>query len=91
MEKKGIDNIKEVLALLDKALDIVYEAKTDDGKIDLKDLPKLTELIPYVGPAIGGVTDIGEEFKDIDVEEAKELIALIVPMASKIFTLIGLK
>ena len=73
-EKLGIKETKEMLALgfaLGKA---IKEAKANDGKVNAADLMLLMGVIPAMGPAMDKIDMIPAEIKDIDTEEAKELL-----------------
>lgn len=75
-EKTGIKEIKEVLegAML---LVSTYKSAMKDGKIDLADLPVLVTLATEskkLVDAVDGFQKCGEELKDLDAEEAVQLV-----------------
>lgn len=72
--KTDIKDTKEALRLGFSLIGAVKAAKEDDGKIDMMDMGKLMMVFPHVGPAIDGADTIGAEMKDLDSDEAKELM-----------------
>ena len=72
--KVGIKESKEMLVFLFMLGKVMKEAKENDGKIDYMDAMLLMKLMPLMGPAFEGVSEIMEEIKDIDAAEADELI-----------------
>lgn len=74
MNKQGIKDTKEVLALGAALTRVVFEAKRNDGVIDIKDLPLVITTLPTITPALDGVSNILAEIKDLDQQELKELI-----------------
>lgn len=75
-ELKGVQNTKEVLALVLAGVQVVKSAQAD-GKIDANDLGQLLTLIPTVGPAIDGIAEVPKEIGDLSGEELAELVAYI--------------
>jgi len=72
-EAKGIKETKEVLDL-GFALGGAIKQGLSDGKLGVEDLGLLMTLIPTLGPAFDGIGDVPAEFKDMDSDEAKELL-----------------
>jgi len=85
MEKKGIENTKEVLVLGFTAGGVLKSAMAD-GKIGLEDLGLLMQLIPVAGPAFEDIGEVVSEFKDLDEEEAKELLSFAAEKLTGVFT-----
>lgn len=76
-KKLGIKETKEMLVFLFTLGKAVKEAKENDGKIDYMDAMLLMKVLPSMGPALDNAGDIVAEIKDIDGEEADELITYI--------------
>lgn len=76
-EKLGIQETKDVLALVLDAANIVGEAKKNDGKIDITDAALLIKLVPELAPAFAGITAVPAELGDLDEAEATELVAFV--------------
>lgn len=72
-EKKGLKETKEVLDL-GFAIGKMIQEGLKDGKLGMEDLGLLMGLIPHVGPAFDNISEVPAELKDIDAEEAKELL-----------------
>lgn len=49
----------------------------EDKELSVADLPNFLTVIPYLQPALDGVTDIVEEIKDLDASEVEELLDLV--------------
>lgn len=75
--KIGIKETKEMLVFLFMLGKVVKESKENDGKIDYMDAMLLMKILPSMGPAIEDAGKIVEEIKDIDGDEANELIAYL--------------
>lgn len=81
--------IKEISELL-KGLELVaVQAKKvlADGKVNALDLPVLMELIAKVdvlASAVKGVEQIPAEAKDINLDEAKELVAAVLALVAAV-------
>lgn len=73
-KKLGIKDSKEMLLFLFMFGKVVKEAKENDGKIDYMDAMLLMKLMPLLGPAFDGASNIAAEIKDIDDAEAAEMI-----------------
>ena len=78
-EKKGIKESKELLEGLGE---IIASGKKvyEDKKVSIGDLPVFIELLSKydkISEGFKGLDEIDEEIKDLDEEEAKELVALI--------------
>lgn len=71
-----MESTKELTELLNLLCDTVNVAvkASEDGKVDLADLPLLFNIIPEVGPAFQGVDKIPAELADLTTEEASELV-----------------
>ena len=85
-EKMGVKESKDMLALAFSLGKVIKEAKANDGKVDAKDLMLLMQIIPTLGPAIEGMDKIPAEIKDIDVEEAKELLVYAGEQVGEMFS-----
>lgn len=48
-----------------------------DGKLDLNDLSAIYKLVPYIGPFVGDIKNIPSAFKDMDANDAAELLAYV--------------
>ena len=73
----GVNDLKELLSLVFSVVK-VGKGVMADGKIDLSDVITLTELLPYVIPAIDGAGNIPAELSDLSEQEAQELIAYVM-------------
>jgi hypothetical protein len=73
MEKIGIKNTKEALILLFTIAEVIKEAKSNNGKIDMLDLPLFMKVLPVLSPALNDAGQIVKELKDLDSQESKEL------------------
>ena len=73
-ETHGIKNTKELIKLAADLASVLKQAKENDGKIDLKDLPLVIGLSNSFGPAIDDANLALEEIRDLDSDEVKELI-----------------
>lgn len=75
-EKKGIKEILEMLEGM-KVLAALGKSMAADGKINLADLPQLVVLVNNFGvlsAAINGMGELPAEAKDMDKEEAKQIV-----------------
>jgi len=82
-------DIKETKELLNglKLLAIAGRKIGADGKVSLLDLPALAVLAKDGGQileAFKGVDMVDDEIKDLSVDEAKELLAEILKIASEV-------
>lgn len=75
--KKSVKELKEALLLLVEMANAGIEI-AKDGKIGLDDVGTLLKIVPALGPAISGVTEIPSEVSDIDAEEVAELVGAVV-------------
>ena len=73
---RDIKELKEVVVLALK-LGGATKKSFADGKFDFNDVPNYLATIPYLQPALEGITDIPEEVKDLDEKELEELIDLV--------------
>ena len=71
-----VKDLKEVITFLG-ALVGLFPLAMADGKIGLDDAGLLMGLVPSVGPAFEGISNVPNEFGDITVEERAELDAHI--------------
>lgn len=80
---------KEMLAVVDSALDAVVAAKEGDGEITIKDFPKFLPVVPKVIVALKDAKQIKDELKDLSPEEMQELLgdsfALVVKVMKVVF------
>lgn len=70
--------VKETLEVVEFALGLskaLAEAKSNDGKIDLKDIGLLFPIAPLLIPAIDGVISVPKELGDLSEEELEVLLA----------------
>ncbi len=74
----GIQNLKEIVVAGMKSFGVVVQAKKNDGKIDMNDLPLLFQLVPFYQVAIEDADQAIPEMKDLSPEEASELVAAVV-------------
>lgn len=85
-------DIKNTAEVLDFSLHVVQaiaKAKSDDGKIDLADvfsiaLGSASEAVQ----AVIGAKEIPAELKDLDLDEAKVLVAKSVALANAVVALL---
>lgn len=66
-------SIQEVLNVFD-LVDTVsadVEAAKSDGKINIFDIPKFTDIFPVLQTTISGADQIGEEAKNMTIDEFK--------------------
>lgn len=76
MDKVGIKESKEVLDFV-LALGNAAGVSLSDGKIGLEDLSNFFGALTVAGPAFEGIQDVVKEFKDLDKEEAAELVTYV--------------
>lgn len=77
MEKKfDVKNTKEVIVLVLKSGEAVKKS-LEDGKMDVADTANFFPIISLIQPALEGISLIPSEIKDLDAEEAQELIDLV--------------
>lgn len=77
MEKKfDVKNTKEVIVLVLKSGEAVKKSLAD-GKFDVADTTNFFPVITLIQPALEGATLIPSEIKDIDSQEAQELVDLV--------------
>ncbi len=76
-KKLGIKETKEMLVFLFMLAKIAKEAKENDGKITYMDTMLFMKVLPSFGPAMEDADIIIAEVKDIDGDEADELITYI--------------
>lgn len=72
--KLDIHNTKEALMLGFSLIGAIKVSKENDGKINAADLGNLVMVFPHLGPAIDDAGMIVKEMKDLDSDEAKELM-----------------
>jgi len=77
MENLGIGNLKSELDLGLAIVSMMKQAKAD-GKVDAADLGLLLQLIPVVGPAAGGLSQVVPELKDLSEAEGIELVVYVM-------------
>lgn len=68
----GIKETKEAITLIGATINM-GDAAMADGKIDFADLPHLMALIPVAPAGVEGMGSVGDEMKDMDGDERKEL------------------
>lgn len=73
MKKVGIKNVKELM-VFGMQLGMAGKKAMDDGKLSIEDLGLMVKVFPHIGPAIDGISEVPAELKDIDAEEAEELL-----------------
>lgn len=78
---KDIKNLKEVVSLVLSGVTAVKSAQAD-GKIGLEDLALLITLVPSLGPALEGLSDVPAELSDLSAEEVAELAAMVIAAQS---------
>lgn len=79
LDTMDIKNTKELLVLGSVLVEASIKAQ-DDGKISLRDLTLLMDVIPKVAPALEDLGKIPAELKDLDQGEIDEIKALVVEM-----------
>jgi hypothetical protein len=73
-KKKGNQETKQVITAAAEAIKAFHDAKADDGKIDLKDLPKLLPLLDPIKEAVDKINEAPDELLDLDTAEGMELV-----------------
>lgn len=85
-EEKGVKELLELVAGL-KEVVLLGKAVMKDGKIDLSDLSLLSGLLlkqQELLAAFQGLSELGEEVKDLSLDEAKVVIAAIIDAAKDV-------
>lgn len=85
-EQKGIKELLELVAGL-KEVALVGKAALKDGKIDMNDLGLLSQLLlkqQALILAFEGLGELGGEAKDISLDEAMELIKVLLAAAKEV-------
>lgn len=77
VQKLDVKNTKEAIVGAFKFAKAIKEAKANNGKYDLLDLPLLIGVAPYIGPMVEDANLIPAELKDADSAETAELLALV--------------
>lgn len=77
-----MEGIKETMELLEalKELASVMKKIVEDGKVSLKDLPLLLELVkklPMLKAGVDGVDQVPKEIKSLTQEEVQALLAKV--------------
>lgn len=80
-ELKGVDSLKKEIDLGVTLVSIVSQAKKD-GKVDAADMALLLQLVPVMGPAAEGLSEVMPELKDLSTSEAAELVAYVMAKLS---------
>lgn len=70
----GVKETKEALDLGIALAKLVVDAKAD-GKIGVEDLGLLLNLVPSVGPAVDGMSQVAKEVGELDEQDAADLLA----------------
>lgn len=86
MEKKGIKEMMEVIAAVE-VLAVAVKKVMKDGKVDLSDAAVLVELgaqFPAFAAAVEGIKEIPAEVKEIDAQEALEIVGKLYAVAKKV-------
>lgn len=84
--EKGIQEMLELIAGL-KELALAGKAVAKDGKISLDDLAVLAALMPKTDilmAAFTGLGDVGDEVKDLSLDEAMVVITALVDAAKEV-------
>lgn len=84
-EKLGIENVKEVLKL-GFAIGKGYKEAMEDGQVDASDIAVVIPIIKEIGPAFDGIKQVPKEIKDLDSEEAKELMSFAAAELGGVFS-----
>jgi cell pole-organizing protein PopZ len=74
MEKEGIKELKEVVALAIGLANAGIKIGKD-GKIGLDDVGHLMAVVMLIAPAVDGITKLPAEVLDLSAPEAAEVIA----------------
>ena len=77
MSPEGTKDLTEVVDLVLSAVDVGKLALAD-GKVDFNDLALLVALIPSVGPALDGLSNIPGELRDLTEQEGLDLAAHVM-------------
>lgn len=72
-EKKGIQNVKEVM-VLGLQLGIFGKMTMEDGEVSVADLGLAVQVFPYVIPAFSDIGEVPKELADLDGNESEELL-----------------
>lgn len=73
MSKVGIKNTKELM-IFGMQLGLAGKMAMADGKLSVADLGLVAKVFPHIGPAVDDIGDVPAELKDIDADEAQELL-----------------
>ena len=73
VEKVGIKETQELIALVQAAADAIKAAKAD-GEINWRDVPKVAGVLVALKAAVQGGNQIKAEMADVSKEEAQELM-----------------
>ena len=76
-EKLGIKELKELVNFGLKLGEAVDKSLADDGKLTLTDAPNLYPAVMAAGPGVMGISSVYAELKDLDSEEAQELVQYV--------------
>lgn len=74
MEKVGVKELKDVVALA-VGLANAGALIAKDKKISIDDVQHLFAVVPLVGPAVEGITQLPSELMDLSTEEGAEVVA----------------
>ena len=86
MGREGIEQTMQALEGIAVVAKAVREV-TRDGKVNTADLPQLFTLLNNAGvifEGIKGADKIDDEIKDLDGEEAKQLVAKVVSLVEAV-------
>lgn len=75
-----VKGVKELIELLDLLLDAhsVVKQALSDGKVGLGDAALLFKLVPQIGPAVSGLSEVPAEVKDLTAAEAGQVVAHVM-------------
>jgi hypothetical protein len=83
-QQYSIQNTKESLIFAFTLAEVIKEAKANDGKIDIMDLPLLMKIFPVLSPAMADINLVPKELGELSVEEASELQAEVLSRFGKL-------
>lgn len=84
--EKGIKELQELIAAV-KELAILGKLVMKDGKVDLNDLALLGKLLEKQAAIVDGFTGLSElqdELKNINLDEALEVVTALVNAAKEV-------
>jgi hypothetical protein len=88
--KVGIENLQAAIKATSDLADTMGVVFSD-GKLSLADLPHLPALIRSINALVKAAQKAAPEAKDIDANEAQELVTALIPLIANIASKFGYK